>query len=121
MEFLDFITRINGGGGLGAKNGAEVKIVMDFVLEESQERRKKSLIAKGGDGASSTLEEVEMGEHLSKIVDINLAEDENFSVDDYFTLSTDDDMRKLRSYPGIGVKTAVCVAFLLSIASLLRR
>lgn len=99
-----------GGGGLGATKSAEIKAILDIVFEENQERRKEFFIDKGGDGASGAFEGSEIGENSSKTADIDLAEDENLSLDYCYTLSTDDAMRKFRSYPGIGVKTAACVA-----------
>lgn len=99
-----------GGGGLGSLKRAEIKAILDLVYEENQQSRKESITGQEAGNALATLQGPESGNGASKFRGIDPSDDDNFSLDRYYTLSTDDAMRKFRTYPGIGVKTAACVA-----------
>ncbi|CAD6593392.1 MAG: hypothetical protein ASARMPRED_007444 [Alectoria sarmentosa] len=99
-----------GGGGLGSLKSAEIKAILDLVYEENQHSRKESVTVQEASNALATLKGPESGNAASEFSEIDPTEDGNLSLDHYYTLSTGDAMRKFRTYPGIGVKTAACVA-----------
>ena len=97
-----------GGGGLGALKSAEIKAILDMVYEENQQSRKDSASAEESHRLYELPTEVGNGQRALKAPgDVT---EENLSLDHCYTMSTDDAMRNFRRYPGIGVKTAACVA-----------
>ena len=122
---VEDLYRAIGGGGLGAVKSAEIMAILDMVFEENRERRRQesSLLlpaATAAVGAAGN-EEAQIGSDViaaaAAAADTASAddgnegsEDENLSLDHCYHLPTADATRKFRSYPGIGVKTAACVA-----------
>ena len=116
------------GGGLAVSKSADIKALVDIVFEENQARRRELLDAR--DGKVSSKGEVEgkakgrakaktkgkgpkgaeVQNEEQKDAEIKLAEEENLSLDHFYTLPTYDAIYKFMTFPGIGVKTAACVA-----------
>ena len=95
-------------GGLAVSKSADIKALLDIVYEDNQERRKQLLAAKGNSAKGPKGADIENEEQ--KAAEIKLAEDENLSLDHFYTLPTYDAIYKFMTFPGIGVKTAACVA-----------
>lgn len=95
-------------GGLAVSKSADIKALLDIVYEDNQERRKQLLSANGDSAKGPKGADIE--NEKQKEAEIKLAEDENLSLDHFYTLPTYDAIYKFMTFPGIGVKTAACVA-----------
>jgi len=101
-------------GGLAANKSKNIKTVLDMVHVENQERRSAILDEKDESKPSESKDtnpppgiKTETSEQKSDEVK---TDDENvLSLDYLHSLSTEEAMTKLTSYPGVGVKTASCV------------
>ncbi|PPJ53423.1 hypothetical protein CBER1_00942 [Cercospora berteroae] len=91
-------------GGLANVKSKDIKNILQMVYEENQER--KAALAKSSEGVAGAQNETE-GE---KQVEIDKAEQEIISLDHLHAMSTNDAIDKMITYPGIGPKTASCVA-----------
>ena len=98
------------GGGLGSLKSAEINAILDLVYEENQQSQKESITAQEAGNALATLKVSESGNGASRFREIDPTDHDNLSLNHCYTLSTGDAMPKFRTYPGIGVKTAACVA-----------
>ena len=116
------------GGGLAVSKSADIKALLDIVYEENQARRRELLDAREGDGEGRSGKKgegsakgktkakgkgpkgAEVQNEEQKDAEIKLAEEENLSLDHFYTLPTYDAIYKFMTFPGIGVKTAACVA-----------
>ena len=96
-------------GGLAVHKSADIKALLDIVYDENQARRNELLNAKNNQ-TSSGPKGAEIESDEQKEAEIKLAEDENLSLDHFYTLPTYDAIYKFMTFPGIGVKTAACVA-----------
>ena len=97
-------------GGLAVSKSADIKVLLDLVYEENQARRRELLAAQATSNHSMAPRGAETENDAQKAAEIKLAEEENLSLDHYYALPTYDAIYKFMSYPGIGVKTAACVA-----------
>ncbi|KAL9099069.1 MAG: hypothetical protein Q9163_005379 [Psora crenata] len=97
-------------GGLAVSKSADIKALLDLVYEENQARRQQLLTAQATNEVSSGPKGADTENDAQKAVEIKLAEEENLSLDHFYTLPTYDAIYKFMTYPGIGVKTAACVA-----------
>ncbi|CAK1355490.1 putative DNA glycosylase [Cercospora beticola] len=91
-------------GGLANVKSKDIKNILQMVYEENQER--KAALAKSSEDVAGAQNETE-GE---KQEEIDKAEQEIISLDHLHAMSTNDAIDKMITYPGIGAKTASCVA-----------
>ena len=97
-------------GGLAVSKSADIKALLDIVYEENQARRRQLLEAKRTKKAATGPKGADVENDEQKAAEIKLAEDENLSLDHFYTLPTYEAIYKFMTFPGIGVKTAACVA-----------
>ena len=97
-------------GGLAVSKSADIKVLLDIVYEENQARRKELLAAENSKSSSAGPKGADIENPAQKAAEIKLAEEENLSLDHFYTLPTYDAIYKFMTFPGIGVKTAACVA-----------
>lgn len=91
-------------GGLADRKSKDIQAILQMAYEENQER-KAALLDPGDDPKGAEAEP-----ESEKQEEINKAEQNIISLDHLHLLSTDDAINKMLSYPGIGPKTASCVA-----------
>ena len=101
-------------GGLAANKSKNIKTVLDMVHVENQERRSAILDEKDESKPSESKDtnpppgiKTETSEQKSD--EVKTADENVLSLDYLHSLSTEEAMTKLTSYPGVGVKTASCV------------
>ncbi|KAK0507307.1 hypothetical protein JMJ35_010345 [Cladonia borealis] len=87
-------------GGLADSKSKNIKAILDMVYTDNEERRNALLKAKEA-GESFTVE---------KEAELLLLQQGVLTLDYYHVLSTEDALNTFIKYPGIGVKTASCVA-----------
>jgi len=93
-------------GGLADRKSKDIQAICQMAYEENQERRKalekddESSLPAGAEGEDAS----ERREEVTK------AKQNVISLDHLHLLSTDDAINKMLTYPGIGPKTASCVA-----------
>ena len=97
-------------GGLAHAKSKNIKALLDMVYAENQERRKAHLAAKATNDVSKGPKGVETETREQADAEIALADEDVLSLDHYYTLPTYDAIFTFVKYPGIGVKTAACVA-----------
>ena len=87
-------------GGLADSKSKNIKAILDMVYIDNEERRNALLKAK------------EAGERFTveKEAELLLLQQGVLTLDYYHVLSTEDALNTFIKYPGIGVKTASCVA-----------
>jgi endonuclease III len=91
-------------GGLADRKSKDIQAILQMAYEENQER-KAALLDPNSDPAGAEGEpEREKQEEIAK------AKQHIISLDHLHLLSTDDAINKMLTYPGIGPKTASCVA-----------
>jgi endonuclease III len=91
-------------GGLADRKSKDIQAILQMAYEEQQER-KAALINPKDDPAGADAEpESEKQEEITR------AKQNIISLDHLHLLSTDDAINKMLTYPGIGPKTASCVA-----------
>ena len=98
------------GGGLAVHKSADIMAILDIVYDEMQTRRNKLVDAKKTKNKAKAPAGGDVENDEQATVEIKLAEEENLSLDHYYTLPTYDAIYKFMTLPGIGVKTAACVA-----------
>jgi endonuclease III len=101
-------------GGLAANKSKNIKTVLDMVHVENQERRSAILDEKDESKPTQSKDtntpsgiKTETSEQKSD--EVETADENVLSLDYLHSLSTEEAMTKLTSYPGVGVKTASCV------------
>ena len=87
-------------GGLADSKSKNIKAILDMVYTDNEERRSALLKAKEA-GEKFTVE---------KEAELLLLQQGVLTLDYYHVLSTEDALNTFIKYPGIGVKTASCVA-----------
>ena len=87
-------------GGLADSKSKNIKKILDMVYTDNEERRNALLKAKEA-GEKFTVE---------KEAELLLLQQGVLTLDYYHVLSTEDALNTFIKYPGIGVKTASCVA-----------
>jgi endonuclease III len=91
-------------GGLADRKSKDIQAILQMAYEENQER-KAALLDPASDPQGAEEEpESEKQEEITK------AKQNIISLDHLHLLSTDDAINKMLTYPGIGPKTASCVA-----------
>lgn len=91
-------------GGLAKIKSKDIQEILQLVYEENQER--KAALTNPSDDPAGAANEPEQ----EKKDEINKASQNVISLDHLHLLSTNDAITKMLSYPGIGPKTASCVA-----------
>ncbi|CAK4031579.1 hypothetical protein MYCFIDRAFT_25275 [Lecanosticta acicola] len=91
-------------GGLADRKSKDIQAILQMAYEENQER--KAALTSDADSAAGADKEPK-GEKQEEIAK---ATQNVISLDHIHLLSTDDAINKMLSYPGIGPKTASCVA-----------
>ena len=103
------------GGGLAVSKSADIITLLDIVYADNQARRSQLLDARqtekgGGKKRGKGPKGADIENEEQKDAEIKLAEEENLSLDHFYTLPTYEAIYKFMTFPGIGVKTAACVA-----------
>lgn len=96
-------------GGLANAKSKNIKAILDMVYEENQ-ARKASLNKESEDKTISGPSGSENEPAEAKEAEIAKAESDVLSLDHYHFLETREAKKTMQQYPGIGQKTASCVA-----------
>jgi endonuclease III len=91
-------------GGLAKIKSKDIQAIIQIAYEENQERKAALKQASGDPAGAENEPESEKQEEIEK------AEQNVISLDHLHLLSRDDAIRKMVEFPGIGLKTASCVA-----------
>lgn len=91
-------------GGLADRKSKDIQAILQIAYEENQER--KAALTKSNEAPVGADNEPQS----EKNEEIQKAEQNIISLDHIHLLSTDDAINKMLSFPGIGPKTASCVA-----------
>ncbi|KAH9826358.1 putative DNA glycosylase [Teratosphaeria destructans] len=91
-------------GGLAQIKSKDIQAILQMVYEENQERKDALMDRKDAPVGAEREPEAEKQDEVAK------AKQHIISLDHVHLLSTNDAINKLLSYPGIGPKTASCVA-----------
>jgi len=91
-------------GGLADRKSRDIQAILQLAYEEGQQRR--AALEGSGDGPAGAENEPQS----EKQDEIAKAKQNVISLDHIHLLSTEDAITKMLSYPGIGPKTASCVA-----------
>ena len=97
-------------GGLAKTKSANMKAILDMVYWENEERYKAHTQVIENDDSSAAPEGADPKNHSQMKGEIDLFEQDVLTLDYYHLLSKDDALMAMQKYPGIGVKTAACVA-----------
>lgn len=92
-------------GGLADRKSKDIQAILQMAYEENQERRAALASTDGPDAAGAATES-----RAEKEQEIERADQHVISLDHLHLLSTNDAIEKMLTYPGIGPKTASCVA-----------
>ena len=97
-------------GGLAKSKSKHMKTILDMVYSENQERCKSHMKVIENDDPSAAPEGADPKNLKQMQGEIDLFEQNILTLDYYHLLSKDDALMTMQKYPGIGVKTAACVA-----------
>ena len=97
-------------GGLAKNKSKNMKAILDMVYSENEERCKSHMKVIENDDPSAAPEGADPGSLKQMQGEIDLFEQDILTLDYYHLLSKDDALMAMQKYPGIGVKTAACVA-----------
>ena len=97
-------------GGLAKNKSKNMKAILDMVYLENKERCKAHAKVIEDDDPSAAPEGADPKNHAQMKGEIDLFEQDILTLDYYHLLSKDDALMAMQKYPGIGVKTAACVA-----------
>ena len=97
-------------GGLAKNKSIHMKAILDMVYSENEERCKSHIKVIENDDPSAAPEGADPKNHAQMKGEIDLFEQDILTLDYYHLLSKDDALMAMQKYPGIGVKTAACVA-----------
>ncbi len=97
-------------GGLAVNKSRNMKAILDMVYSENEERCKSHIKVIEDDDPSAAPEGADPKNHAQMRGEIDLFEQDILTLDYYHLLSKDDALMAMQKYPGIGVKTAACVA-----------
>lgn len=99
-------------GGLADRKSKDIQAILQMAYEENQER-KRALVAEKIEGPETTVRRVE-GRHddvrAEKELEVEKASHNIISLDHIHLLDTPTAIDKMLTFPGIGPKTASCVA-----------
>lgn len=91
-------------GGLADRKSKDIQAILQMAYEENQSRRRALTSANDKPAGAEDEPENEKQDEITK------ANQNVISLDHIHLLSTDDAINKMLTYPGIGPKTASCVA-----------
>lgn len=91
-------------GGLADRKSKDIQAILQMAYEENQERKNALTSTDANPAGAEDEPESEKQDEIDK------AQQNIISLDHIHLLSTDDAINKMLSYPGIGPKTASCVA-----------
>ena len=97
-------------GGLAKNKSKNMKAILDMVYSENEERCKSHMKVIENDDPSAAPEGADPKNLKQVQGEIDLFEQNILTLDYYHLLSKDDALMAMQKYPGIGVKTAACVA-----------
>ena len=97
-------------GGLAKNKSKNIKAILDMVYWENKERCKAHTKVIEDDDPFAAPEGADPKNHAQMKGEIDLFEQDILTLDYYHLLSKDDALMAMQKYPGIGVKTAACVA-----------
>ena len=97
-------------GGLAKIKSKNMKAILDMVYSENEERCKSHLQVIENNDPSAAPEGADPKNFKQMKGEIDLFEQDILTLDYYHLLSKDDALIAMQKYPGIGVKTAACVA-----------
>ena len=107
---LDDVFQAIKTGGLAKNKSKNMKIILDMVYSENEERCKAHAKVIENDDPSAAPEGADPRHFAQMKGEIDLFEQDILTLDYYHLLSKDDALMAMQRYPGIGVKTAACVA-----------
>lgn len=107
---LDNVFQAIKTGGLAKNKSTNMKAILDMVYLENEERCKAHTKVIENDDPSAAPEGADPKNLAQMKGEIDLFEQDILTLDYYHLLSKDDALMAMQRYPGIGVKTAACVA-----------
>lgn len=107
---LDDVFQAIKSGGLAKNKSQNMKAILDMVYSENEERCKAHAKVIKDDDPFAAPEGADPTNRAQMKGEINLFEQDILTLDYYHLLSKDDALMAMQRYPGIGVKTAACVA-----------
>lgn len=97
-------------GGLAKNKSKNMKAILNMVYSENEERCKSHTKVIENDNPSAAPSGADPKNLKQMKGEIDLFEQDILTLDYYHLLSKDDALMAMQKYPGIGVKTAACVA-----------
>ena len=97
-------------GGLAKNKSKNMKAILDMVYLENEGRCKAHTSVIENSDPSAAPEGTDPQNYAQMKSEIDLFEQDILTLDYYHLLSKDDALMAMQKYPGIGVKTAACVA-----------
>ena len=97
-------------GGLARNKSKNIKAILDMVYQENEERCEAHAKVIENDDPSAAPEGADPKNRAQMKGEIALFEQGILTLDYYHLLSKDDALMAMQRFPGIGVKTAACVA-----------
>ena len=107
---LDTVFQAIKTGGLAKNKSKNMKAILDMVYSENEERCKAHSKVIENDDPSAAPQGTDPQNLAQMKGEIDLFEQDILTLDYYHLLSKDDALMAMQRYPGIGVKTAACVA-----------
>lgn len=107
---LDDVFQAIKTGGLAKNKSQNMKAILDMVYSENEERCRAHTEVIENDDPSAAPEGADPKNLAQMKGEIDLFEQDILTLDYYHLLSKDDALMAMQRYPGIGVKTAACVA-----------
>lgn len=107
---LDDVFQAIKSGGLAKNKSQNMKAILDMVYSENEERCRAHTKVIENDDPSAAPEGANPKNLAQMKGEIDLFEQDILTLDYYHLLSKDDALMAMQRYPGIGVKTAACVA-----------
>ena len=97
-------------GGLAKNKSQNMKAILDMVYSENEERCKAHTKVIEDDDPSAAPDGADPSNLAQMKAEIDLFNQDILTLDYYHLLAKDDALMAMQKYPGIGVKTAACVA-----------
>ena len=107
---LDDVFQAIKTGGLAKNKSKNMKAILDMVYSENEERCQSHTRVIENDDPSAAPEGADPKNLKQMKGEIDLFEQDILTLDYYHLLSKDDSLMAMQKHPGIGVKTAACVA-----------
>ena len=110
LSTYDDVFAAIGTGGLGSNKSKNIKAILDMVYAENEERCKAHAKAIKNHDPSAAPKGADPENIAQMQGEIDLFKQGILTLDYYHLLPKDDALMAFQKYPGIGVKTAACVA-----------